>query len=161
VIISTDDEEIAAIARRSGADVPFMRPPALARDETHDLPVFQHALEWLATYEHHIPEVVVQLRPTTPLRPPDCVDTAVEKLRTDRTADSVRGVVRALENPYKMWTLQADGTMAPLLDSEGPEAFNRPRQELPVIYWQTGHIDAVRTATILEKRSMSGRRILP
>jgi len=161
VIVSTDDEEIAAIARGGGADVPFLRPASLAEDSTLDLPVFQHALEWLQAHEGTLPEIVVQLRPTSPLRPPDCVDRAIDLLRNDPTADSVRGVARASQNPYKMWQLREDGGMAPLLDGQGPEAFNRPRQELPATYWQTGHIDAVRTATILHRNSMSGCRILP
>ena len=159
VIVSTDDPEIAATARRFGADVPFMRPASLAQDATPDLPVFQHALEWLETHDDCVPEIVVQLRPTSPLRPPDCVDAAIELLRGDPAADSVRGVVQASQNPYKMWRLRADGAMVPLLDDEGPEHYNRPRQELPPTYWQTGQVDAIRTATIRGKASMTGARI--
>src|SRR5262245_53413926 len=66
VVVSTDDEEIAAIARAYGADVPFMRPSEIAGDRTTDLPVFQHALRWLASYDAWMPEIVVQLRPTSP-----------------------------------------------------------------------------------------------
>jgi YrbI family 3-deoxy-D-manno-octulosonate 8-phosphate phosphatase len=161
VIVSTDDDEIAAIARGWGADVPFMRPAALAEDSTPDLPVFQHALEWLETHDRWIPDIVVQLRPTSPLRPPGCVDSAVERLRVDAAADSVRAVVVASQNPYKMWRVNADGAMAPLLDREGPESYNRPRQELPVTYWQTGHVDAIRVATLRDKTSMTGTRIVP
>jgi N-acylneuraminate cytidylyltransferase len=161
VIVSTDDEEIAEIARREGADVPFLRPASLAGDSTLDLPVFQHALDWLRTHEGGVPAIVVQLRPTSPLRPPDCVDIAIDLLRNDPTADSVRGIARASQNPYKMWQLHQDGGMRPLLGGEGAEPFNRPRQELPATYWQTGHVDAVRTTTILHGNSMSGCRILP
>jgi CMP-N-acetylneuraminic acid synthetase len=158
VIVSTDDEQIAAIASRLGAEVPFIRPAALAEDATPDLPVFLHALEWLEAHDDCAPDIVVQLRPTSPLRPPDCVDAAIELLRADPTADSVRGVVHASQNPYKMWRLQADGAMVPLLDTEGPEPYNQPRQQLPATYWQTGHVDAIRTATIRERASMSGAR---
>jgi YrbI family 3-deoxy-D-manno-octulosonate 8-phosphate phosphatase len=158
VIVSTDDEGIAAIARESGAEVPFIRPAALAEDATPDLPVFQHALEWLERHDSCVPEIVVQLRPTSPLRPPGCVDAAIELLRADPAADSVRGVVLASQNPYKMWRLQADGGLVPLLDTEGQEAYNRPRQQLPTTYWQTGHVDAIRAATIREMASMSGVR---
>jgi N-acylneuraminate cytidylyltransferase len=161
VIVSTDDEEIAAIARRWGAEVPFVRPAALAGDAVPDLPVFQHALDWLRIHDAWAPEIVVQLRPTSPLRPPDGVDRAVGLLRGDATADSVRTVVRSSQNPYKMWRLRDDGTMAPLLEGHGPEAYNRPRQELPVTYWQSGHIEAIRSATILRQQSMTGGRILP
>src|SRR5262249_8931646 len=90
VIVSTDDEEIADVARAWGADVPFLRPKALAGDDTPDLPVFQHALAWLEASSGGLPEFVVQLRPTSPLRPPDCVDAALGLLRGDPSADSVR-----------------------------------------------------------------------
>ena len=68
VVVSTDDEEIATVARQYGAEVPFLRPAAFSQDEIPDLPVFRHALEWLAEQEGYRPEIVVQLRPTSPLR---------------------------------------------------------------------------------------------
>jgi CMP-N-acetylneuraminic acid synthetase len=69
VIVSTDDEEIAAVARAWGAETPFLRPAEFAEDKTTDLPVFVHALAWLAENENYRPDVVVQLRPTSPIRP--------------------------------------------------------------------------------------------
>ena len=159
VIVSTDDEEVAEVARAWGADVPFLRPAALATDHTPDLPVFEHALAWLEATEGAAPEIVVQLRATSPLRPPDCVDAAVDVLRRDDTVDSVRTVMPATQNPYKMWRVQADGIMTPLLVGDIAEAYNRPRQELPPAYWQTGHVDVVRTRVIREQASMSGVRI--
>jgi YrbI family 3-deoxy-D-manno-octulosonate 8-phosphate phosphatase len=161
VIVSTDDEETAEIGRAWGADVPFLRPQDLAGDFTPDLPVFQHALDWLETHEGGIPDIVVQLRPTSPLRSPDCVDAAVDLLCGDETLDSVRAVVPAWQNPYKMWRLQPDGMMVPLLAAAGSEAYNRPRQELPPTYWQTGHVDAFRTRVIRQHGSMSGSRMRP
>jgi len=59
VIVSTDDEEIAAVARQYGAEVPFLRPAELSWDDTPDLPVFQHALTWLAEHDSYRPEIVV------------------------------------------------------------------------------------------------------
>ncbi len=161
VILSTDDEETADIARGYGAEVPFLRPQELATDTTPDLPVFQHALGWLETEEGYRPDVVVQLRPTSPMRPLDCVDTAVEMLLAKTEADSVRGVVPSGQNPYKMWRISEDGHLKPLLSNDLDEPYNMPRQELPLTYWQTGHIDAIRPATIMEKSSMSGDIILP
>ena len=124
--------------------------------------MFLHALQWLAEHEGFRPEVVVQLRPTTPVRPPGMVDEAVRLLLSRPEADSVRGVVPSGQNPYKMWRIAPDGTMRPLLDLAGvAEPYNAPRQSLPPTYWQTGHIDAIRARTILEKGSMSGQVILP
>ncbi|MEA5078511.1 MAG: acylneuraminate cytidylyltransferase [Anaerolineaceae bacterium] len=162
-IVSTDDEEIAAVARKYGAETPFLRPAEFSQDGTTDLPVFQHALGWLAEHEGYMPDVVIQLRPTTPVRPPDCVDEAVGILLDHPEADSVRGVVDAGQCPYKMWKIDpASGRMAPLLGVEGiKEAFNAPRQKLPQVFWQTGHIDAIRPHSILDKGSMSGDVIMP
>jgi YrbI family 3-deoxy-D-manno-octulosonate 8-phosphate phosphatase len=161
VMVSTDDKEFSDIARSYGAEVPFLRPAELAADDVTDLPVFEHALHWLIENEDYRPDLVVQLRPTSPIRPRDCVDRALEILINNPQADSVRGVVPSGQNPYKMWRFSDDGSLEPLLQDAGSESYNMPRQELPATYWQTGHIDAIRTETILEKKSMSGEVILP
>lgn len=161
-IVSTDDEEIAAVARQYGAETPFLRPAEFAQDNTTDFPVFTHALGWLAEHEGYHPDIIVQLRPTSPVRPLDCVNQAVQLLLDHPQADSVRGVVPSGQNPHKMWRIEADGRMHPLLQVPGiAEPYNAPRQALPPTYWQTGHIDAIRTRTILEKHSLSGEVILP
>ncbi len=162
VLVSTDNEEIADVARKFGAEVPFLRPAEFAQDQTADLPVFEHALTWLKAHEGFEPDVVIQLRPTSPIRPRDCIDSAVSILLNHPDADCVRGVVLAGQNPYKMWHIQPDGILKPILTVTGvQEAYNAPRQELPSVYWQTGHIDAIRPATILKKKSMTGDVIYP
>lgn len=163
VIVSTDDEEIAAVARQYGAETPFMRPHELAQDRTNDLPVFEHALKWLEDIESYKPDIVVQLRPTSPIRPKDCVDDAVRILIENSDADSVRGVVSAGQNPHKMWRFNGyDKPMKPLLEVEGiSEPYNAPRQILPPVYWQTGHIDVIRTSTITRKHSLTGSVVYP
>jgi YrbI family 3-deoxy-D-manno-octulosonate 8-phosphate phosphatase len=161
VIASTDDEEIAAVCRRFGADVPFMRPSSIAAADTPDLPVFQHALAWLAEHERYRPDIVVQLRPTSPLRPRGLIDHAVSVLRADDQADCVRGVTPAGQNPYKMWRSDATGYLSPLMQGEFAEPYNMPRQQLPSVFWQTGHIDAIWSRTILERSSLTGNRVRP
>lgn len=159
VMVSTDDDEIAQISRDYGAEVPFLRPSSLAQDDTLDFPVFKHALEWLENEEDYRPEIVIQLRPTSPLRPPDLVDRAIRELEENPDADSVRGVVPSGQVPYKMWRVDEQGWMQPLL-SDGPEeAYNLPRQTLPPTFWQTGHIDAIRWDRVKEGISLSGKRI--
>jgi N-acylneuraminate cytidylyltransferase len=160
VLVSTDDEEIAEVARGFGAEAPFLRPAELARDDTPDLPVFEHALGWLERERGWVPELVVQLRPTSPFRPVGMVDEAVSLLRAHTEADSLRAVTTPAQTPYKMWRVE-ERLLAPLIGSFEEELFNAPRQRLPRVCWQTGHIDVVRPATILEKRSMTGRRIVP
>jgi YrbI family 3-deoxy-D-manno-octulosonate 8-phosphate phosphatase len=160
VIVSTDDQEIAQIAKKYGAEAPFLRPAELAQDETPDLPVFQHALKWLHEEEGYKPDLVIQLRPTTPIRPPDCIDRAVNLLIDHPDADSVRAVVPSGQNPYKMWRIVED-QMVPLLEGEFEEPYNMPRQKLPPTYWQTGHIDVIRPEVLLGQQSMSGKTIQP
>jgi YrbI family 3-deoxy-D-manno-octulosonate 8-phosphate phosphatase len=161
LIVSTDDEEIASISRQYGAEVPFIRPAELATDNTPDFPVFEHALQWLDRHEGYRPQVVVQLRPTTPFRPRGLIDKAVRLLLDDPQADCVRGVTIPSQNPYKMWRLDDDGYLVPLLTADSLEPYNLPRQQLPKTLWQTGHIDVIRYETIMHKRSLTGQRIRP
>ena len=163
VIVSTDDPEIAQVAREWGAETPFLRPAELAQDNTTDLPVFVHALKWLEDVEAYRPDVVVQLRPTSPIRPAGMVDAAVQTLLDHPDADCVRGVVPAGQNPFKMWRFAGENKpLTPLLTVDGiAEPYNAPRQILPPVYWQTGHIDAIRIATISEKESLTGDVIYP
>jgi CMP-N-acetylneuraminic acid synthetase len=161
LLVSTDDEEIAAVARRYGAETPFLRPPEFAKDQTPDLPVFQHALHWLEQHEGYRPEIVVQLRPTSPLRQIWHIDQAVYRLLERPEADSVRAVCVPFQNPFKMWRIDPDGFMQPLIQTGYSEPYNLPRQALPDVYWQTGYVDATWADTILKKNSMTGEYILP
>lgn len=161
VIVSTDDPEIAEISRQYGAETPFLRPQDISQDQTPDLPVFQHALSWLADYEDYHPQIVVQLRPTSPFRRVQHIDQAVYQLVQRPEADAIRTVCIPFQNPYKMWKISTDGFMRPLLATEFTEPYNMPRQALPEVYWQTGYVDAAWADTLLQKNSMTGERILP
>lgn len=161
VIVSTDDDETAAIAREYGAEVPYTRPEAISGDETPDLPVFKHALEWLKSNEDYLPDIIVQLRPTSPFRKKEHIDRAVWSLIERPEADSIRTICIPFQNPFKMWKIDANGYLQPLIDIDLPEPYNLPRQALPEVYWQTGYVDAAWVDTILQKDSMTGERILP
>ena len=163
IILSTDDEEIAQVGKAFGGEVPFLRPKYLAEDNTPDYPVFEHLLGWLKENENYQPDIVVQLRPTSPIRPIGLVDNAIQKLIENEQATCVRGVVPAGQNPHKMWRIDPDtNQMKQLLYVDGiEEPYNAPRQKLPEIFWQTGHIDAIRTSTILEQKSLTGNYMMP
>jgi N-acylneuraminate cytidylyltransferase len=161
VIVTTDDAEIAQIAQKYGGEAPFIRPLSLALDDTPDLPVFEHALTWLAENEGYRPQIVVQLRPTSPFRRTWHIDQAVYRLIERPEADAVRTVCTPFQNPFKMWKIDSDGFLQPLIDIGVPEPYNLPRQALPDVYWQTGYVDAAWTDTILTKHSMTGEAILP
>lgn len=169
LIVSTDDEEIASVARRYNVEVPFMRPRELAEDTTPDWPVFQHALQWLRDQENYIPDAVVHLRPTTPLKASADIDKGVELLLQNSEAHSVRSICTPLHSPFKMYRTDDNSPyLKPILTkeypevfSQYPEAFNMPRQLLPKVWRHSGYVDVVRVNTITEKKSMSGTAILP
>jgi N-acylneuraminate cytidylyltransferase len=161
VVVSTDSREIADVALRYGAEVPVLRPLELAQDDITDFPVVKHIVYWLDQNENYKADIIVFLRPTSPFRPVNLVDDAIEILKKDKQADSIRAVVPTGETPYKMWNLDEKKYLSPLLKSKLNEHYNLPRQKLPDTYWQTGHLDVLRADTIKEKCSITGDNILP
>jgi len=163
IIVSTDDPEIARIAKRYGAGVPFLRPKALAGDDVTDLPVFRHCLLWLRKHEGFYPDIIVQLRPTAPLRKAGQIDRGIKILMNSPQADSLRSVCIAPKNPLKMWKIKKNRLIPFLPESFSgiKEAYNLPRQKLPMAYIQNGLLDITKARTVLKKNSMTGDIILP
>jgi CMP-N,N'-diacetyllegionaminic acid synthase len=161
-IVSTDSDIIAQTAVKYNAEVPFMRPAEFAQDMSTDFEVYFHALNWLKINENYVPDYVVQLRPTSPIRSTQIIDACIQKLITS-DADSLRIVTPSPITPYKMWTIENEEIpMIPLLSlPEINEPYNQPRQKLPQTYWQIGFLDVIKTSTILDQKSMSGKKILP
>lgn len=160
LVLSTDDDEIARVAREFGAEVPFVRPAELAEDHVLDLPVCQHCLQWLDNKEGYRPDIVVHLRPTAPMRTAAHIDQCVERLIASPEADSVRTVCAAPQHPLKMWRLDGD-MLVPFVPEtvfEISEPYNRPRQSLPDAYVQNGSVDVVRAPVILAG-SMTGVQV--
>jgi CMP-N,N'-diacetyllegionaminic acid synthase len=162
VIVNTDDDKIANVAREYGAEV-FIRPPEFAEDLTTDLSTFTHCLTELKKTED-LPDMIVDLRPTAPLRGVARIDEGV-KLLIDaghEKADSVRAVSKASKHPYKMWKLK-DSFLDPLFTSESTgifEPYNAPRQELPDVFQNNGSMNAFWPNTVLEKKSMTWEKTL-
>lgn len=161
VLVSTDDEEIRRVALECGAEVPFLRPKELAEDHVLDLPVFEHALKYLAKMENYHPEIVVHLRPTTPHRKPEWIDEAVHLLVRHAEADSVRSVSKPDSHPYRMFTIDPEGYLEPIMKHLHPVPYLLRRQDLPDVYYYNCVIDVTRPSTIFNKHSMTGDRILP
>jgi N-acylneuraminate cytidylyltransferase len=161
IVVSTDDDEIASVAKQLGADVPFRRPADAASDTATDFQVFRHALDWLAEHEGYVPELLVHLRPTGPVREAALIERAVQLMLQNPDADALRSVGTAEQTPYKMWRIE-DSFLRPLIELAGyPEAHSMPRQKLPTAYWQNGYVDIVRPRTIIELESMTGHVVLP
>ena len=153
VVLSTDAPEVAALARESGVDVPFMRPDALASDDAPMLDVLVHAVEALTAAGDH-PDVVVLLQPTSPLRTAAHIDAAVTLLETSG-ADAVVSVVEVPHRFNPVSVLRMDGDrVAPW--SPGPAVTRR--QDKPRVFARNGPaVLAVRTRVLLEERSLYGQ----
>jgi CMP-N,N'-diacetyllegionaminic acid synthase len=161
VLVSTEDHEIAQVAREAGAEVPFMRPDILAGDTVFDLPVLSHVLDALLELESYAPDLIVHLRPTTPLRKASWIDNAVEQLWANVQADSLRSVSAPAQHPYRVFRIGDDGFLDPIMRHEHPIPYLLRRQDLPAMYYYNCVIDVTRPATIQKMNSMTGDHILP
>lgn len=153
VLLSTDNPIIADTAERCGVEVPFSRPADLAKDDTPMLDVIHHALEFLQRTEGYVPDVVVLLQPTSPLRQSEHIDAAVEiLLRTG--ADSVVSVVEVPHhlNPVSLMLIEKGSLVS---FSEGPLVSRR--QDKPETYARNGPaVVATRCDVLLKKNSLFG-----
>ncbi|OGG48327.1 hypothetical protein A3D66_03025 [Candidatus Kaiserbacteria bacterium RIFCSPHIGHO2_02_FULL_50_9] len=163
LILSTDDEEIARVAREYGCEVPFMRPSELAQDTTPHLPVVQHAVEWLREHEKYSPDYLLILQPTSPLRQAFHIKEAVE-LMLKEEPDSVLSVAPIPEHfsSKKAMILQTDGRLTLLGGSPVWKRVSR-RQDLGKEYRSAGMIYLCKTELIFDKESpnLFGERTLP
>lgn len=131
VVVTTDSEEIAAVARAHGADVPFLRPADLARDDTPMWPVLQHALREVERQEGRRYDALLLLDPTSPGRLPEDLSGAMRRLGGVAEADGIVGVSQPEFNPYWHCVLERDGYLAELIPGSG--RYGR-RQDLPTVY---------------------------
>lgn len=156
IVVSTDDEEIAEVSREAGAEVPFLRPPELATDSAATLPVILDTLDRLRT-THGEFDAVCLLQPTSPFRPSERIDEAVERLSTER-ADSVVSVRRIPAEHHPDWALvcRADGTAGWATGRQEPPA---RRQELEPAFHREGSIYVTRTE-VLRGGSLFGTRMV-
>lgn len=156
-IVSTDDVAIQQVALAVGAAAPFLRPAALAQDDTPTLPVVQHALQWLGENEQQHYDFVCLLQPTSPFRPAGFIDRAVLKL-LDRGADSLVSVlpVPPEYNPHWAFEPDADGM---LRIATGETQIIPRRQALPAAFFRDGALYLSKTSAILQENSLYGKRI--
>jgi CMP-N,N'-diacetyllegionaminic acid synthase len=157
VVVSTDDPEIAEIARRNGAEVPFMRPAHLAADETAMLPVVQHALRELENRGDRF-EAVCLLQPSHPFREPEEIAACIELLEQS-DADAVVTVLPVPVEYHPCWMYFADSSGLLRL-STGADAPISRRQDLPAAFHRDGSVYLTRRDVVMESNSLYGRRLL-
>lgn len=155
VVVSTDDEEIADVATREGADVPFIRPAEIGQDTTPMLAVIRHALMWLETKEAYRPDAAVILQPTSPLRRGRHIDESVALL-----SDPVDAVISVMPVPSHFsppWQFElAEGRLR-LFGGGDPGAIITRRQDLPQTFVRNGAVYVVNLPSFLATGSLYGR----
>ena len=153
LIVSTDDEEIAAISRAAKSDVPFLRPPGLARDDTPSLPVVQHATGFVEAQESRPFDWILLLQPTSPLRTTQDLEAALD-LASDGKASAVISVFEANDShPLKMNVVE-DGLLRPY-DPRRAEGVRR-QDFTPPVYKTNGAVYLVRRDVLMEDDSLWG-----
>ena len=147
VIVSTDDPEIAQVTQEWGAEVPFMRPPELAQDDSPHRDVVIHALRWLESQPAPPPDYILLLQPTSPLRTAEDINRAVT-LAVEKDADAVVSVCPTPHHPYLSKQIAPDGKLLDFI--ERPEGY-LARQALPPVYSLNGAIYLLRRNILLER----------
>jgi N-acylneuraminate cytidylyltransferase len=162
VIVSTESEEIAEVARRYGAEVPWLRPDALAGDSSPDIEWVQDTLRRLAAAGERY-DCFSILRPTSPFRKAATIRRAWQAFVSDGHADSLRAVERCGEHPAKMWVIEG-ARMRPLMPNPDPTStpwHSMPYQALPPIYVQNASLEIARSEVPLQQGTIAGTRIVP
>ena len=159
VYISTDSPIYAEVAKNYGAVVPFLRPEEISGSDATDYDVFIHFLNWYENEFNELPEMIVQVRPTAPVRQSSSIGKAVCFMIDHPEFDSLRSVSIPHQSPYKMWNMSERFKLSPILLTDIEEGFDKPTQSLPCVYSQDGIVDIVRPETLLKYHSMAGKNI--
>lgn len=161
VIVSTDSEEIAEVARHYGAEVPFLRPAPFATDTSPDIEWLEHLLTELRRHGRSW-DCFSLLRPTSPFRTADTIRRAWQRFIAQEGVDSLRAVEKCAQHPGKMWVLRGE-RMVPLLPF-GPQAqpwHSTPYQALPPVYVQNASLEIAWTRVVFERRTIAGDVVVP
>ena len=158
VIVSTDSEEYAALARSYGAETPFIRPMDISGDLATDIEFFRHAISWFQDNEDFTPEYLAHLRPTTPFRDPKVIDSAIrEFISSDYSA--LRSCHKMSESSYKTFEVENNMFKRICNGESNIEGSNTARQAFPETYDANGYIDIVRSEMISKHNLIHGSKV--
>ena len=161
VLVSTDSEHYATIAKSFGAEVPFLRPPELSTDTSTDYDFVKHALDWFSIDKYKA-DYIVHIRPTTPLRKVEVIDNAILEFINAGTFSSLRSVHEMPESAYKTFELSPLGCLQRVGSSSTDiESANKPRQIFPTTYCANGYVDVLSAEYILRTNCLHGDRAMP
>lgn len=160
VLVSTDSEAYARIARHYGAEVPFLRPAEFSLDTSPDIEWVAFTLESLGNQGRVFDRFSI-LRPTSPFRNVATIHRAMRQFSESRYADSLRAVELCTQHPGKMWRI-FDDLLVPILpvQPDGTDWFSSPTQSLPTVWVQNASLEIAHVRCVTEQNSISGKKIL-
>jgi len=156
VIVSTDSSKYADVARKYGAEVPFLRPDEISCDTSTDYDFVRHLLDWMLSNEGKLPEYLIHLRPTTPLREAKYIDGAIELIKKSSKATALRSVHEMSESAYKAFEIEEDCLKSVGSGSFALDTFNDPRQRFAKTFQANGYVDVIKTAYVIENKKLHG-----
>lgn len=160
-VVSTDSEEVAEIARKYGAETPFLRPAEIAGDRSTEFEYLLHAINWFRQNEKSVPDLIVLLPPPTPLRDPEIVGKAIKMIKLHSLKTSLRSAHELAEPPQKMFQKNKKGFFEGFFPNDSrPDYFNLPRQTFPKAYHPNGYVDVVRPEFVRKNNRVHGPNIL-
>jgi CMP-N-acetylneuraminic acid synthetase len=161
VIVSTDSEHYAEVARHYSAEVPFLRPPELAGDVSPDIEWLEYTIKKLEEDGRKY-DCFSILRPTSPFRMPETIRRAWQAFLKEEGVDSLRAVEMCQQHPGKMWVVRGK-RMIPLLPLSPPEQpwHSSQYQSLPEVYVQNASLEIAWTRVVLEERTIAGNVLMP
>jgi CMP-N,N'-diacetyllegionaminic acid synthase len=161
VIVSTDSEQYADVARHYGARVPFLRPSEIAGDVSPDIEWVEHCLKRMQTMGQTF-DCFSILRPTSPFRTPQTIRRAWGAFLDETNADSLRAIEKCSQHPAKMWIV-SDKRMKPVMEGEnsGVPWHSNQYQALPEVYVQNASLEIAWERVVFENHSIAGEEIIP
>ena len=160
VYVSTDSQQYAEIARGFGATVPFLRPAKLAADNSPDIDFVKHFLQWYLQQNNQLPTLLIHLRPTTPVRDPVLIDTAIAlAVEQQSSISSLRSVHLMPESAYKCFE-SVNSMLKPLFNNTASlDRLNLPRQQFPDTFHANGYVDILLPELVMQNNKLHGDKI--
>lgn len=161
IVVSTDSEEYAEVARNYGAEVPFLRPTEISGDVSPDIEWVEFTLKRLKEMGREY-DCFSILRPTSPFRLPETIQRAWKEFLAEEGVDSLRAVEKCREHPGKMWVIRGR-RMTPLLPISPAELpwHSTPYQALPEVYAQNASLEIAYSRAVFEGRTIAGEVVMP
>ena len=160
IVVSTDSVEYASTAREYGAEVPFLRSPEISGDSSTDYEWIKHVLDWMKNEENFVPNYLVHLRPTTPLREPKCIDAAIDLIKKTNYATALRSIHEMSESAYKAFEVEGDYLKPIGSNSFALDASNEPRQSFNKTYQANGYVDIIKTEYVIKNNKLHGDSVI-